>query len=215
MSHQPTYDILVFDGDDAGWMRLPGVLSPEAAQQLGRTCLDTLAGLGDHEVEIGDKAHAGTRRLVHLDQRLPEVSQVLDHPEVVAVVERILGPDPSLGEATFRCPFPGFGQQKLHADDLPLTDVNQTRGLTAVVPLVDFTADNGATRLIPGSHRRPDLQRRSGNLDGHEDEMVLSGRAGDMFLFSRHILHSGTKNRSDRPRPALQICWTGTGAPTP
>ena len=36
-------------------------------------------------------------------------------------------------------------QQSWHSD-------NRSRGITIVVPLVDFTAENGATQLLPGSH---------------------------------------------------------------
>ncbi|MDH3301602.1 MAG: hypothetical protein OES24_13950 [Acidimicrobiia bacterium] len=37
------------------------------------------------------------------------------------------------------------------------------------------------------------------------DGIVLTGRAGGMFVFSRHVLNSGTKNRSTTPRPAFHI----------
>lgn len=196
----------VFDGD-TGWTFLPDIVSADDAAALAAECLERLADPGN-ETRPGDKAFAGTRRLVDLDERMPAKTQrILTHPTVVGAVESVLGPDVTVGEFTFRCPFPGFGEQKLHADDLPLTDVDQTRGATAIMPLVDFTEGNGATRLIPGSHRRRDLQRLSGNLDGHTDEIVLTGRAGGMFVFSRHVLHAGTKNRSSAPRPAFQITW--------
>jgi len=196
----------IFDGD-AGWTYLPRILSPVEATELAERCLEQLAEIGD-EARTGDKPWSGTRRLVDLDERIPEdAERILAGRLVREAVDGILGPVAAIGEFTFRCPFPGFGAQKLHADDLPLTDVNQTQGLTAIVPLVDFTKENGATRLVPGSHRRPDLQRLSGNLDHHPNEIVLTGRAGGMFIFSRHVLHSGTKNQSVEPRPALQITW--------
>ena len=191
----------------AGWIHLPEILTVDEAGDVAEECLRQLADLGD-DVRTGDKPWAGTRRLVALRDRVPATAErVLSHPDVVRIVESVLGSAVEIGEFTFRCPFPGFGAQKLHADDLPLTDINQTLGLTAIVPLVEFTTDNGATRLVPGSHRRPDLQRLSGNLDCHPDEIVLTGPAGGMFMFSCHVLHSGTENRSKQPRPALQICW--------
>lgn len=197
--------------EEAGWIHLPDVLTVDEAAELADKCLQRLAHLGE-DARVGDKPWAGTRRLVDLVDRLPLTTErILADPTVAHAVESVLGGHVVVGEFTFRCPFPGFGEQKLHADDLPLTDVDQIRGLTAIVPLVDFTTENGATRLVPGSHRRPDLQRLSGNLDNHPDEILLTGRAGGMFLFSRHVLHSGTKNRSTAPRPALQISWSRTG----
>ena len=95
----------------------------------------------------------------------------------------------------------------LHADDAPKLDDAPSRVATAIVTLVEFTDTNGATRVVPGSHRRPDLQRRSGSLDSHPDEMTLTGPAGTAFVFDGHLLHSGTINRSDADRPALQITW--------
>jgi ectoine hydroxylase-related dioxygenase (phytanoyl-CoA dioxygenase family) len=42
---------------------------------------------------------------------------------------------------------PCSGSQAWHADNL-------SRGLTIIVPLVDFTIENGATQLIVGSHNK-------------------------------------------------------------
>ena len=77
----------------------------------------------------------------------------------------------------------------------------------AIVALTDFTETNGATRLVSGSHLRPDLQRSSGRLDRHPDEELVLLRAGSALVFDGHVLHSGTPNASTAERPALQIVW--------
>jgi len=58
-------------------------------------------------------------------------------------------------------------------DRRPLIDV-----VTAIVALTDFTQTNGATRIIPGSHCRPDLQRQSGSLKDHPNQILLTGPTG-------------------------------------
>ncbi len=78
---------------------------------------------------------------------------------------------------------------------------------TAIIPLVDMSAANGATTVVPGSHRRPDLQRLSGSLETHDDEVVLAAPAGSAIVFTGHLLHAGRPNRSDAPRPVLQVLW--------
>ena len=44
-------------------------------------------------------------------------------------------------------------------------------------------------------------------MSSHPDEVLLTGDAGDAFVFSGHLLHSGTPNRSADERPALQVTW--------
>ncbi len=79
--------------------------------------------------------------------------------------------------------------------------------VTAIVALCPIDAGNGGTRLVPGSHRRPDLQRRAEALELHPDEIVPTLAVGDALVFDGHLLHSGTQNHSDADRPALQIVW--------
>ena len=192
--------------DRAGWIAVPGVLSGASARQLAEECREALAAIGD-DVRVGDKQVSGTRRLVDLAERVPAVAAVVDHPDVRAAVGWFLGDDFTLGGITFRSAEPGFGEQRFHADAVPLLTPGPWQVVTAIVALCDFTADNGATAVIPGSHRRPDLQRHSGTLDRHPDELVLTGPAGTAFVFCGHLLHRGTRNHTPRPRPAIQVSW--------
>ncbi|MFV0260300.1 MAG: phytanoyl-CoA dioxygenase family protein [Acidimicrobiales bacterium] len=194
----PGYD------DTVGWVRIDGLIAPDEAGRLAAACLACADGLADPRA--GDKPHGATRRLTGLEERVPATAAVAE--AIGPVVDQSLGPRWTITEIGFRWPGPGSGGQQLHADDRPRTDPDlPCAGATAIVPLVDVTPDNGATRVVPGSHRRPDLQRRSQQIDHHPDEEYLTGPAGTGFVFSRHLLHAGSTNRSDRPRPVLQISY--------
>lgn len=195
----------MFD-DEAGWTAVPDLLTGAEAERLAAGCAADLAALGV-DGRIGDKPHSGTRRLVALTERVPAAAAVASDPRLLELVHHLLGPEPKLDEATYRSPEPGFGGQRLHADDVPMLEVGPARCATAIVALADFTVDNGATRVLPGSHRRPDLQRQAGRLERHADETALTGPAGTAWVFSGHLLHAGGLNQSSRPRPALQLVW--------
>lgn len=189
-----------------GWVAIPQLLDAATVQSLIDACEDRLGDLGA-DLRVGDKPASGTRRLAEAADRLGEVAAVVAHSRLQAMVEAVVGPEPGLSDVVYRCPQPGFGGQRLHADDLPKLDDGPDRCATAIITLCDFTADNGATRVIDGSHRRPDLQRRSGSLDDHPDAHPLTAPAGTAFVFTGHLLHAGWQNQSDAPRPALQITW--------
>lgn len=190
--------------DELGWARIDDFLSPERAQSIARSCLETLAG-PDDQLRPADKPHGGTLRLVDVSERIAEAGDI---PDLLApIVSQILPTAYRLRELTFRCPQPGFGDQRLHADGLPRLSEAENDCATAIVALGRFSEKNGATRLVPGSHRRPDLQRQAGQLDSHPEEIRLIGPAGTCFVFCGHVLHSGTKNLSSEPRPALQAVF--------
>jgi hypothetical protein len=189
---------------DRGWVVVPDLLTPAEAAALAAACARLLdAGAAAQ----GDKPHGGTRRAATLFERLPEVAALFGAPSVVAAVDRFLGGAGPPDDVSFRCPGPGFGQQSLHPDATPNTTRDECRAVTAIVALCDFDEQNGATVVVPGSHRRPDLQRRAPHLDLTGQEVVLTGRAGTTFVFSAHLLHRGGANRSARPRPSLQAQW--------
>ena len=197
--------------DRLGWVAIPGLLTPGEAASIAQRCRAALAV--DRDVRPGDKFTSGTRRVASLLDRLPEIAVLFDRPELRDRVTHLIGRAIPVSDVAFRCPQPGFGQQSLHTDDLPIGAAGECRAVTSIVALCDFTSTNGATAVVSGSHRRPDLQRRAKRLDLRDAEVVLAGTAGTAFLFSAHLLHRGTLNRSDQPRPALQAQWRLGGPP--
>ncbi len=194
----------------SGWTTVHDLLDPDQIIRI-RSELDELLELPASERAVGDKPSAGTRHLEELDRRSPSIAMLIEQPRLVDVVAAFL-PDPGNPvQVSYRSPQPGHGGQQLHSDGVPRSAPAPTEVVTAIVALCDFTERNGATRLIPGSHLRPDLQRMAGKLGEHADARTLTGAAGTAFVFDGHVLHSGTNNASEHERPALQILWRRVG----
>jgi len=198
----PSVDLVALARD--GWAAVPGVLDAASASALAERCVALLGDADDQRQ--GDKRGHGTHRAAALLDRVPEIRELFATPALVAGVVELLGAEVPITDVAFRCPQPGFGRQSLHVDDVPNTTADESRAVTCIVALCPFTEQNGSTAVVPGSHRRPDLQRQPGRLRVH-DEIRLLGDAGTAFLFSAHLLHRGTENRSGAPRPALQAQW--------
>jgi ectoine hydroxylase-related dioxygenase (phytanoyl-CoA dioxygenase family) len=81
--------------------------------------------------------------------------------------------------------------------------------------LDDFTPDNGALRVVPGSHRSG--RRPQEVLDDprapHPDEVLVTGRAGDVVVMNSHLWHGGTANRTAGRRLALHAFYCRADKP--
>ena len=76
--------------------------------------------------------------------------------------------------------------------------------LNMLVMLDDFTVENGATLVLPGSHRvaePPTLE------DFQAGAKPLLGKAGDIVLFNSLLVHAGGANTTGRERVALTLCF--------
>ena len=201
---------------DAGWVAVPDVLSPGELEALLGEC-ELLLALPAEERLARDRPHSGTQHLDQLDGRIDAVHDLVTNSVLTELVDQVLdgsaldGPF-EVTQAHFRCPQPGYGGQDLHADGLTYGDHGSTQFVTAIVALTDFTEQNGATRVLPGSHKRPDLQRKAHTLGNHPDEIRMTGPAGTAFVFGGGVLHAGAKNDSAEPRPALQLIWRSVSA---
>jgi ectoine hydroxylase-related dioxygenase (phytanoyl-CoA dioxygenase family) len=75
--------------------------------------------------------------------------------------------------------------------------------------LDDFTTENGATRVIPGSHRwnRRPQDVLDDPMAPHPAEALVLGRAGSIAVMNAHAWHGGTANRTSEPRLAMHAFY--------
>ncbi len=81
--------------------------------------------------------------------------------------------------------------------------------------LDDFTLDNGAIRVVPGSHRWGQLPHQvlSDPAAPHPQELLLTARAATVVVMNAHLWHGGTANRTSKPRRALHAFYARRDKP--
>lgn len=151
-----------------------------------------------------DFAGQGTRRAGQVVGRSAAYRSIAMHPAVLAAGNHVLASAQSwnLSSVGYFELFPDEPKQLLHRDiwkygvaRLPVeVDLN---GMWAVN---DFTADNGATHVIPGSHLW-DEDRRPEPDDSRPAEMTR----GSLLLYTGKMFHGGGANVSDGVRIGLSV----------
>lgn len=158
---------------------------------------------------------AGTARLANLVDKGEVFKVALSHPRVLAAIAHVLESDMKLSSLNSRAALPGQGLQGLHADWPKAVEPGDYQVCNSIWLLDDFTKDNGATRLVAGTHL-------SGKMPGevmadptasHPDEELLLAPAGTVVVFNSHTWHGGTLNRTDAPRRAIHSYWTRRSQP--
>src|SRR5207245_4455659 len=127
-------------------------------------------------------------------------------PEILECMAHVLGPEFKLRSLNVRAADPHADcAQPLHADSGAVADERGYWVCNSVWMLDDFTTENGATRVIPGSHkwgRRPqDVLENP--LAPHPQEILVLGSAGSIAVMNAHAWHGGTANRTPAPRLAM------------
>ncbi len=148
---------------------------------------------------------AGADRLADLVNKGEIFDQFYTHPRVLAAVACVLGVDFKLSSLNYRAAKPGSGEQRLHVDWRHTVDDGQFMVCNSIWLLDDFTPENGATRLVPGSHVTGRLPEEvlEDQWDTHPDEVLLTAPAGTVVIFNAHVWHGGTKNLTSLPRRAI------------
>jgi hypothetical protein len=165
-------------------------------------------------------AQPGGTQHIEITDETPEAESwraLEHHPVLKAAADHLLSQPYCLGGLHGRNPLPGFGQQGLHSDCLRAPG-NECILITALWMLDDFTPDNGATRVVPGSHllTRPLARDLAQPLARHPGEKIVTGRAGSVLMFNGYLWHSGRRNDSKGPRRAVQMgLRRGTAADSP
>ena len=206
--------------------RLPATASPERLTEIlardGCAVIERLAPaevMGAARDELApwidatptgrdDFAGRRTRRTGGLVARSPSCRALIQHPLILATTKGLLA-----GATSFQLHLtqviaigPGEPGQPIHRDQWAFDFFPFPKGYevqcNTIWALSDFTAENGATRVIPGSHLYEDKLQF-----GHDDCDAAEMPAGSVFVYTGAVYHGGGANRSSATRYGLNLTY--------
>ncbi len=164
----------------------------------------------------------GARGVASLKQVINETrtfAPYLAHRQILDVVEAVFGPYARISCTDCVVNHPGNERGYWHADwpynatnasHIPAPYPDATLHLSTIWMLTPFSAENGGTFIIPGSHRMLN-NPASGHMPEidtdapYPTETQVSGSAGSVLIYDSRLWHAVAPNRSDTPRVALII----------
>ncbi|MCW4355199.1 phytanoyl-CoA dioxygenase family protein [Hoyosella sp. YIM 151337] len=206
----------VVDAD--GGIVIEGLLTADQVARFNADIDDDLAALapgGTHTDEIAKEFHgANTKRLTNLVSRSAVFrEEIIDNNLVHKLCDDIFHPESGTYWMTTAQVIeigPGNHAQMLHRDLenwFPFVGMGPAGPeviLNFLIALTDFTEENGATRVIPGSNHWPDFEDR-----GNPAQTVPAVmKAGDALFFSGKTVHGGGANvTTDEYRRAVGFAF--------
>ena len=188
-----------------GYAIVQDVLDPEALAAVN-------ADLAPH-LEASHTGHEGfmgslTKRFGALVAKSTAVHDLILHPTALAVADHALLPscvNYRLHYTGVMHLLPGERQQVLHRDSsmYPFACPHPPLTVATMWAMSDFTAENGGTRLVPGSHLW------DGDRTPTADEIVSTEMpAGSVLIYVGNVIHGGGNNRSEAPRTGVALHYS-------
>jgi ectoine hydroxylase-related dioxygenase (phytanoyl-CoA dioxygenase family) len=193
---------LLGDVREHGYVVIPNLVSQEAMAAVREEVRPLLEYDGRNEFE-GHK----TRRVYSVIQKTLACNFLVEHPLILALLDRILLPNYLLSQLQVIDIHPGEVQQPLHHDDgfYPFPRPRPAFSAATIWAIDDFTEENGATRVLPKSHLWGD--RAPADIDRRLLVPVVMP-AGSVVFFLGTLWHGAGSNRSGATRMAAmaQYC---------
>ena len=212
--------------DTEGYLVIENVLTVDDIAKIGAR-LDAL--LDAEGEDAGKEVHqeAGTDRLANLVDKGAVFEIFYTHPKFVAAAAYILSGDIKFSALTARFAKPGEGAQILHRDYGTVKVPGVWEAVNSIWLLDDYTVENGATRVVPGSHLWPtpppseeagsplvsdeDSQAAENDLrdpvNKHPEQRLVVQKAGTVVVFNCNLWHSGTLNQTQQRRRGVYSSW--------
>jgi ectoine hydroxylase-related dioxygenase (phytanoyl-CoA dioxygenase family) len=195
--------------DHDGYMILENYMGQQLLGELRARVAQLFLTEGD-QAGAEFKQEEQTQRLANLVDKGEVFARAIAMPEILERLAHVLGPQFKLSSLNARSANPhSTWVQPLHADMGAIRDEKGYWVANTVWMLDDFTEENGAIRIVPGSHRwgklpqdaLTDLQAR------HPEEALITGKAGTVVVMNAHMWHGGTANRTEKPRCAMHAFY--------
>jgi ectoine hydroxylase-related dioxygenase (phytanoyl-CoA dioxygenase family) len=174
-----------------GFTVLPDVFSPQEVERL-RAAMEGVFGR-----EGASTDHGRVRFSYNLTNKHATFREAVQHPLLMEVMAALLGDDFILAALNAHGSNPGAPAQHLHRDDLLDRRIPFPTHVNSMWMLDDFTEENGATRVVPGSHLWDEQPETSKVYPGQRQTV---GAAGSVAVFDSRLFHAREANRSPRQR---------------
>ena len=196
-------DPLVTAIERDGYAIVRELLDPETLARLSGELAPHLAATesGGPDAFFGQR----TKRFGALLSRCPTTRDMVVHPLLLEIADRVLGPYC----ARYRIHYtgvmhiePGETAQAMHRDTglYPIQNPAPPLTLATMWAVSDFTEENGATRIVPGSHRWPD-----GRVPAPDEIAAAEMPAGSMLVYVGSTIHGGGANRANAARCGVAL----------
>lgn len=189
--------------EQQGYTILPRIIEPDLIEAL----IDAITRL-ERELNIAPATNFfegfKTTRVYNLLAFGAPFTRVAEHPAVLPLVERVLDVGCLVSSLSSIAIGPDEAPQPWHADDqlIPLPRPHVPLVCNTMWAITDFTADNGATRIVPGTHLAAETPPPFGDLPG---QMAAEMPAGSVMVYNGSMWHGGGANKTDRRRVGVAM----------
>jgi ectoine hydroxylase-related dioxygenase (phytanoyl-CoA dioxygenase family) len=188
---------------EQGYSIVEGVLSAEACDAIAKD-------LGRLERELGiepaNNPFEGTKtiRIYNLLAHGSAYRNIAMHPSVLPIVDEVLDRGCLVSSLSSIAICPGEIGQPLHADDqlIPLKKPHEAIICNTMWAITDFSRENGATRILPGSHQRDGSPNPFDEYDGL---IPAEMPKGSVLVYHGSLWHKGGSNKTDARRIGIAM----------
>jgi ectoine hydroxylase-related dioxygenase (phytanoyl-CoA dioxygenase family) len=201
--------------DTSGYVVVERFLDQDMLEQV-RARVEELHEQEGENAGAEFRKEAGSRRLANLVDKGEIFERLIAMPGILERVGYVLGENFKLSSFNARSADPLSNEpQPLHCDAGALPDEHGYWVCNTIWLLDDFTSENGATRVVPGSHKWGQLPQDvlADPLGPHPEERLLLAPAGSVVVMNTHAWHGGTANRTAAPRRALHAFYCRSDKP--
>jgi ectoine hydroxylase-related dioxygenase (phytanoyl-CoA dioxygenase family) len=188
--------------EEQGYVIIPDAIDHDFCDAL----IDEIKRI-EHDFKIADGVNDfegfHTKRIFNVLTKIPLFGDAAIHPRVLPVVEAVLDTGLLLSGITSMNIGPDETPQLLHADDgmITLPRPHPATMVTTLWALSEFREENGATRIVAGSHKWPNVLKPG---QAHESIAAEMPKGGVVVLHAS-TWHGGGANVTDQRRFGMSV----------